>query len=37
MVAGTANKNKLGMENKVSNLSEKLAETESSAKGEAKN
>ncbi|MCK4987817.1 MAG: cytochrome c biogenesis protein ResB [Desulfobacterales bacterium] len=37
MVAGTANKNKLGMENKVSNLSEKLAETESNAKGEAKN
>jgi cytochrome c biogenesis protein len=37
MVSGTANKNKTSMENKVSNLSEKLAETESSAKGEAKN
>jgi hypothetical protein len=37
MVAGIANKNKTGMENKVSNLSEKLAETESSAQGEAKN
>ena len=37
MVAGTANKNKTGMENRVSNLSKKLAETESSAKGEANN
>jgi cytochrome c biogenesis protein len=37
MVAGTANKNKTGMENKVNNLSEKLAKTESSPKGEAQN
>jgi cytochrome c biogenesis protein len=37
MVAGTANKNKTGMENRVSNLSEKLAETESRAKGETNN
>jgi cytochrome c biogenesis protein len=37
MVAGTANKNKTGMENKVSNLSEKLAETAASTDGEAGN
>ena len=36
-VAGTANKNKTGMQNKVSNLSEKLAEKGLSAKGDAQN
>jgi cytochrome c biogenesis protein len=37
MVAGTANKNKTGMENKVNNLSLKLAATESNAKDEDQN
>ena len=37
MVAGTANKNKTGMENKVRDLSEKLAATEPNANGEAQN
>ncbi len=36
-VSGTANKNKTGMENKVRNLSEKLAGTESSAEEDAQN
>ena len=36
-VAGKANKNKTAMENKVGNLSGKLAEAESSAKGDAQN
>jgi cytochrome c biogenesis protein len=34
-VSGTANKNKMGMENKVNDLSKKLAEAEPNAKGEA--